>query len=97
VAVRVVMSFLERVAGGEGGGIDTDIITTGYASSQRDRIWSLIEIIKDIQGEDGAAKEDIVRLASERGLPTAKVNEDLERLKRDGRIYEKYDDKFRVA
>jgi len=91
------MSFLERVAGGEGGGIDTDIITTGYASSQRDRIWSLIEIIKDIQGEDGAAKEDIVRLASERGLPTAKVNEDLERLKRDGRIYEKYDDKFRVA
>lgn len=96
VAIRIVNYFLQSVAS-EDGTIDTDIITTGFGASQRDRIWTLLEIIKDIQGTDGARMDDIMRIAEERGVPGAKVNDDLERLKREGRIYEKYEDRYRLA
>jgi DNA replicative helicase MCM subunit Mcm2 (Cdc46/Mcm family) len=85
------------VSSTEEGVIDTDIITTGYGQSQRDRIWTILEIIKDIQGTDGASRDDITRIAEERGVPVAKVNDDLDRLKREGRIYEKFEDRYRLA
>jgi len=97
VAIRIVKYFLETVSSTEDGIIDTDIITTGFGSSQRDRIWTILEIIKDIQGTDGASRDDIMRIAEERNVPTAKVNDDLDRLKREGRIYEKFEDRYRLA
>jgi DNA replicative helicase MCM subunit Mcm2 (Cdc46/Mcm family) len=54
-------------------------------------------IISNIQGTDGASVDDIMRLAEERGMPISKVTEDLERLKRDGRIYERFEGRYRLA
>lgn len=97
IAIRIVKYYLETTSKGEDGTIDTDIISTGLGSSQRDRIWTIIEIIKNIQGTDGASIDDITRLAEEQGVPISKVTEDLERLKRDGRIYERFEGRYRLA
>jgi replicative DNA helicase Mcm len=97
VAIRIVKYYLETASKGEDGTIDTDIISTGLGSSQRDRIWTIIDIISNIQGTDGASVDDIMRLAEERGMPISKVTEDLERLKRDGRIYERFEGRYRLA
>jgi replicative DNA helicase Mcm len=97
ITIRIVKYYLETTSKGEDGTIDTDIISTGLGSSQRDRIWTIIEIIKNIQGTDGASIDDITRLAEEQGVPISKVTEDLERLKRDGRIYERFEGRYRLA
>lgn len=96
-AIRIVRYFLESSCRGEDGKIDTDIISTGLGASQRDRIWTLMDIISNIQGTDGASVDDIMRLAEERGMPISKVTEDIERLKRDGRIYERFEGRYRIG
>lgn len=96
-AIRIVQEFLNQVATTEEGIIDTDIITTGFGSSQRDRLWTILEIIKDTQGAGGASVDDITRIAEERGIPVAKVPDDIERLKRDGRIFAKSEGHYRLA
>jgi len=93
-AINIIQGYLRNVAMGENGKVDMDIITTGYAASQRDRIFVILEIIKDIQGRAGASVEDIKRMATERGIPESRVDIDLERLKRDGRVYEKSEDHY---
>jgi len=97
VAIRIVRYFLETASKGEDGIVDTDIISTGLGSSQRDRIWTILDIISNIQGTDGASSDDIEKLAAERGIPISKVAEDLERLKKDGRIYERFEGRYRLA
>ncbi len=74
----------------ETGKIDIDRITTGITASQRNKIHTLKEVIAELEGQIGKAIpiEEITKLALERGIDEAKTDELIERLKRDGDIFE---------
>jgi DNA replicative helicase MCM subunit Mcm2 (Cdc46/Mcm family) len=61
---------------------------------------TIIDIIHSLCGEskDGnASKNDIIVEAETNGLPADKVREALDRLKRNGQIYEPIHDKYKIT
>ena len=74
----------------ETGRIDIDRISTGIAASQRNRILVLKEIIDDLENKIGKTIpiEDLIKMASSKGVEEKDVEEILERLKRSGDIFE---------
>jgi replicative DNA helicase Mcm len=96
-AIRIVKHYIETAAAtGEEGIYDIDVISTGFTTSQRDRIWAILDIIKENQGTTGVSRDNIVSIAVERGIAAAQVEADLDRLKRDGRIYQKYGENYMI-
>jgi len=84
----------------ETGKFDIDIIATGISRSQHDRMRSILDIIHRLSSEakDGnAAIGDIIREAEIDGLESGKVEEALERLKRNGQIYEPVHGKYKIT
>ena len=90
-AIYIIDSYLRRVGmDRETGKIDFDIIATGISHSQHDRMRSIIDIIRKLtsESEDGYADaKDIKTEAEINGMKADKVQESLDRLKRDGQIY----------
>jgi replicative DNA helicase Mcm len=84
----------------ETGKFDIDIITTGISHSQHDRMRMIIDIIQRLSNEakDGnALRGDIIRESEIQGLESSKVEEALERLKRNGQIYEPVHGKYKIT
>ena len=97
-ALNIFKNYLKSVSrDADTGEVDADIIMIGLGKSQRDRHWALLEIIKDIQGETGAPIDEIKLVAEERGLPPNKIEDDIEILKHRGRIFERFENKFKLA
>ncbi len=74
----------------ETGRIDIDRISTGIPASQRDRIYTVKEIIMELENKIGKTIpiDDIIRASLERGIAESDVEEIMERLKRSGDVYE---------
>lgn len=74
----------------ETGRIDIDRIATGIGASQRERIYLIREIIQDLEGQIGKTipLEDIQKIAQEKGMSAADVEEIIEKLKRSGDVFE---------
>ena len=74
----------------ETGEIDIDRITTGISTSQRSRIVTIRELIKELEITLGRniPIEDIVAAAADKKIDEAQVEESIERLKREGEIFE---------
>ncbi len=74
----------------ETGNFDADVIETGTSKTQRDRIKNLQALVEDIAGdyEDGAPVEEVIERADEIGMEEAKVEHEIEQLKRKGELYE---------
>jgi len=74
----------------ETGQIDIDRISTGITASQRNKIVVIREIIHEL--EEGIGKsiplEEIINNAAEKGMQQEQVEEVIERLKREGEIFE---------
>jgi len=84
----------------ETGKFDIDIIATGISHSQHERMRTLIDIIQRLCKEskdESALRGDIIREAEIEGLESSKVEEALDRLKRNGQIYEPVHGKYRVT
>ncbi len=100
-AIYIIDQYLRRVGmDRETGKFDIDIITTGISHSQHDRMRSLMDIIQRLcnEAKDGnAARGDIVREAEIDGLESSKVEEALDRLKRNGQIYEPVHGKYKIT
>lgn len=100
-AISIIDQYLRRVGmDRETGKFDIDIIATGISHSQHERMRSLIDIIRrlcDESPEDSAPRSDIIAEAEIQGLESSKVEEALDRLKRNGEIYEPTHGKFRIA
>ena len=99
-AISIITEYLRRVGmDRETGNFDIDIIATGFSHSQHERMRSIIDIIKQIcsESKDGnAARNDIVIEAEAHGMDSKKVEESLDRLKRNGQIYEPVHGKYRL-
>jgi len=74
----------------ETGEIDIDRITTGISSSQRSRIVIIREIIRDLEHKHGKSIPigEIVAAAQDKKIDESHVEESIERLKREGEIFE---------
>ena len=100
-AIFIIDQYLRRVGvDRETGKFDIDIIATGISRSQHDRMRSLLDIIHRLSNEskDGnAARGDIIREAEIDGLESGKVEEALDRLKRNGQIYEPVHGKYKIT
>jgi len=74
----------------ETGHIDIDRISTGITASQRNKIVVIKEIINLLEGKVGKTipLEDVIAEAAEKGIDGSQVEEIIERLKREGEIFE---------
>ncbi len=74
----------------ETGRIDIDRISTGIPASHRDRIYTVKDIILELEGKIGKSIpiDDVVKAAVDKGINEGDVEEILEKLKRSGDIYE---------
>jgi len=84
----------------ETGKFDIDIIATGISHTQQNRMRSIMDIIQKLcnaSEDDNAARSDIVSEAEIEGIESSKVEDALDRLKRNGQIYEPIHGKYRVT
>lgn len=95
-AIAILNEFLKSVATTEDGAIDVTIISTGLGASQRDRIWTMMEVFRSIQIGTGATKEDLKMNLEAKGYPLDKFDADFDRLKSDGKIYERHENHFKL-
>ncbi len=74
----------------ETGQIDIDRISTGIPASTRNKIIIIREIINEIEarGKKAIPIEDIMSEAVEKNITEAQVEEIIEKLKREGEVYE---------
>ncbi|UCD14375.1 MAG: minichromosome maintenance protein MCM [Thermoplasmatales archaeon] len=100
-AISIIDQYLRRVGmDRETGKFDIDIIATGISHSQHERMRSIIDLIKRLCNEspDGnASRSDIISEAEIEGMESRRVEEALDRLKRNGQIYEPTHGKYRIA
>ena len=100
-AIHIIDQYLKRVGlDRETGRIDIDIIATGISRSQHDRMRLIMDIIQRLcdESKDGnAARGDIIQEAEIEGLESGKVEEALDRLKRNGQIYEPVHGKYKIT
>ncbi len=98
-AVRITEYWMRRVAGEEGR-FDIDIVQVGISQSQREQIIVLRDAIGQLSEQNPAGVadyEDIVRVAGERGLSTAKVDQWLKRWSQEGEIYSPGKNKYKLV
>lgn len=73
----------------ETGDYDIDMIESGVSSSQRNRLQSVKQIIRSQGGEDEAVEiEDILDTAEDEGISRDKAEEIIEKLRREGELWE---------
>ncbi|MEA3430452.1 MAG: minichromosome maintenance protein MCM [Nanoarchaeota archaeon] len=74
----------------ETGKIDIDRISSGITSSQRNKIFTIKEIILELENKIGKTIpiEDIAKECGEKGISDSDVDEVIEKLKRSGDLFE---------
>ena len=100
-AIYIIDQYLRRVGmDRETGKFDIDIIATGISHSQHERMRTIIDIIQKLGNESkegNALRGDVIQEAEIEGFESTKVEEALDRLKRNGQIYEPVHGKYRVT
>lgn len=100
-SISIIDQYLRRVGmDRETGKFDIDIIATGISHSQHERMRMLIDLIKQLctkSPEGNADRSEIISEAEIMGLESSKVESALNKLKRDGQIYEPMHGKFRIT
>ncbi|ESP88619.1 minichromosome maintenance protein MCM [Candidatus Halobonum tyrrellensis] len=91
--IEIVQSCLQDIGvDPETGQFDADVVETGTSKSQRDRIKSLRELITTIadeyDDEPGAPVDQIIERADQVGMDGGKAEQELEKLRTRGEIYE---------
>lgn len=90
-AIRIVKSCLNDIGiDPETGEFDADIVETGTSKTQRERIHSVKEVIQELEEEydDGAPEEEVKTECTEAGMDSMKVDDEIEKLRRKGEVYE---------
>ena len=89
-AIRLMKFSLRQLSTDpETGEFDIDVMESGTSSTQRSRINEIMDMIKELQADTGGEVylEDLQAEAENRGLEKEKVDEVIEKLKQDGRIF----------
>jgi replicative DNA helicase Mcm len=90
-AIEILRFCLSQVGvDTETGELDIDRIVTGITSTQRNRIVTIRELVRELETKHGSniALADLIDAAKEKGIEESKVEEIIERMKRDGELFE---------
>lgn len=88
-AIDILKYSLEQVGvDPETGEFDADIIESGVSSSERNRLQSVKHIINEMAGDGDVEIESVLDRAEEEGFDRDEAEDVIERLKRDGELYE---------
>jgi replicative DNA helicase Mcm len=79
--------------------LDIDIIMSGISSTQRQKLSKVLDIIKDLQKDfpDGVPLNEILNESKKYNLEEEKVKETIEKLLKEGYIYESGDKKYKAV
>jgi len=98
--IKIVRDQMEDIGvDPETGEFDADVVEAGTSKSQRDRIKNLKHLIDDLQEEydEGAPVDVVVERAEEIGMETSKAEHQIEKLKKQGEVYEPSTDHLRTT
>jgi replicative DNA helicase Mcm len=98
--IEIVRSCLQDIGvDPETGEFDADIVETGTSKTQRDRIKNVKALIADIEDEydSGAPVEEVLDRAEETGTERSKAEHEIEKLRRQGEVYEPQTDHLRTT
>jgi len=90
-AIELLTYCLIQVGMDEQGRIDIDRITTGIGASQRSRIFIVKETITELENKFPdriIPMEEVVKVCHEKGLDDDEIEEAIEKLRRNGEIFE---------
>jgi len=79
--------------------LDIDIIMSGISSTQRQKLSKVLDIIKDLQKDfpDGVPLNEVLNESKKYNLEEEKVRETIEKLLKEGYIYESGDKKYKAV
>ena len=99
--IAIINEYLQRVGmDRETGKFDIDIIATGISHSQHQRMRTVLDIIQQIcnESKEGyASKSEILTEAEAHGMDADKVRGIIDKMKRNGQIYEPAHDRYRLT
>ncbi|MFC6837243.1 minichromosome maintenance protein MCM [Halomarina ordinaria] len=98
--IEIVRSSLEDIGmDPETGEFDADIVETGTSKTQRDRIRDIKGIIGEVEAEydEGAPVEEVLDRAEAAGIERSKAEHEIEKLRRQGDVYEPQTDHLRTV
>ena len=90
-AINIMTYYLSKVGVDvETQKMDVDVIFTGISATQRNRIMLIRDIIKGLEKEKGKniRMDEIIQKAKEKGIDESRAEEILNKMKRDGEVYE---------
>ncbi|HET6404902.1 MAG TPA: minichromosome maintenance protein MCM, partial [Candidatus Thermoplasmatota archaeon] len=89
-AIGVYEYYMRRLGSSEGGIMDVDMVASGVSANQRNSIGTVKQVIRDLEARDpdGAEWGEVVRECERKGVPLAKVEEIVKRLKQQGEVYQ---------
>ncbi|GAA0532014.1 LAGLIDADG family homing endonuclease [Halorubrum ejinorense] len=90
-ATDIVESCLKDIGvDPETGQFDADVVETGTSKSQRDRIKNIKGLIADVEEEyeQGAPVDEVLDRAGEIGMDPGKAEQEIEKLRTKGEVYE---------
>jgi replicative DNA helicase Mcm len=100
-AIRIMDYCMRRVYYDyEAGRFDIDVVATGMTHSQRERNVTIVDIIKELSSKspDGTAEyASILERAKDEGIPEDKAEKTVEKLKREGRIFERRNNRYTLV
>ncbi|CAI50644.1 ATP-dependent DNA helicase MCM (intein-containing) [Natronomonas pharaonis DSM 2160] len=98
--IEIVRSSLEDVGvDPETGELDADIIESGTSKTQRDRIKNIKSLISEVETEydEGAPIDVVLDRAEEMGMDRSQAEHEIEKLRRQGDVYEPQTDHLRTV
>ena len=91
MAIKLMRHYLKQVGmDDETGSFDIDRIVTGITTSTRNKIHVIGEILKNLENKYGSniPLQDVIDEAKEKGMDETKAEEILEKMRRNGEIFE---------
>jgi hypothetical protein len=91
---------LEKIAVPTPESLNVDLISIGISRSQHERMEIILDVIERLCTEsfdDSAVYGDIINEAEIQGVESKKVEETIDRLNRNGKIYETSPGKYRIS
>ena len=98
--IEIVRSCLQDIGvDPETGEFDADVVETGQSKTQRDRIKNIKALISEIEAEydEGAPIDTILDRAEEMGMERSQAEHEIEKLRRQGDVYEPTTDHLRTV
>ncbi|MGN8217952.1 LAGLIDADG family homing endonuclease [Halococcus morrhuae DSM 1307] len=98
--IEIVRSCLKDIGvDPETGEFDADIVETGQSKTQRDRVKNMKALIGELENEydSGAPVEEVLDRAEETGMERSQAEHEIEKLRRQGEVYEPQTDHLRTT